>query len=46
LAKWDFARHKLPVKWQMVKSTKNLCGSNQMQVAEVAKAGLTASLQP
>ncbi|MCW4003115.1 MAG: glycosyltransferase [Candidatus Bathyarchaeota archaeon] len=23
-AKWDFARHKLPFKWQMVKSTKNL----------------------
>jgi poly-beta-1,6-N-acetyl-D-glucosamine synthase len=24
LAKWDFARHNLPVKWKMVKSTKNL----------------------
>ena len=23
-AKWDFARHKLPFKWQMVKTTKNL----------------------
>lgn len=24
LARWDFARHKLPIKWPMVKTTKNL----------------------
>ena len=24
LAKWDFARHNLPIKWKMVKTTKNL----------------------
>jgi cellulose synthase/poly-beta-1,6-N-acetylglucosamine synthase-like glycosyltransferase len=30
LAEWDFARRKLPVKWKMVKTTKNLQNSCEM----------------
>jgi len=44
LAKWDFARHKLPVKWQMVKSTKNLCDANLTLYADVAPVRLGASV--
>lgn len=28
-AKWDFARHNLPIKWKMVKSTKNLQATSE-----------------
>ncbi len=45
LAKWDFARHNLPVKWQMVKSTKNLCDSQQtMLLAGVEPVKIEASM--
>lgn len=45
LAKWDFARHTLPVKWQMVKSTKNLCDTQQtLLFADVTPVGIEASM--
>jgi poly-beta-1,6-N-acetyl-D-glucosamine synthase len=37
-AKWDFARHRLPFKWKMVKTTKNL--------QEVSEAALLSKIQP
>ena len=32
LAKWDFARHNLPIKWKMVKSTKNLQSASEVML--------------
>jgi cellulose synthase/poly-beta-1,6-N-acetylglucosamine synthase-like glycosyltransferase len=37
-AQWDFARHKLPIKWKMAKSTKNL--------QEASEAALLAKIEP
>jgi cellulose synthase/poly-beta-1,6-N-acetylglucosamine synthase-like glycosyltransferase len=35
-SKWDFARHNLPIKWKMVKSTKNLQdSSNAMLLSKI-----------
>lgn len=38
LAKWDFSRHNLPIKWQMVKTTKNL--------QNVTEASLLSKIEP
>ncbi|MCW4001030.1 MAG: glycosyltransferase [Candidatus Bathyarchaeota archaeon] len=46
LAKWDFARHNLPVKWTMAKSTKNLFDSKETSLlAGIAPVGLDGSLE-
>src|SRR5665647_25990 len=31
-AKWDFARHNLPIKWKIVKSTKNLQNNSELRL--------------
>jgi poly-beta-1,6-N-acetyl-D-glucosamine synthase len=46
LAKWDFARHNLPIKWQMVKTTKNLQNSSEaMLLAKIEPIGLRNSME-
>ena len=32
LAKWDFARHNLPIKWKMVKTTKSLQSASEVML--------------
>ena len=44
-AKWDFARHKLPFKWQMVKTTKSLQNAEAMLLARIEPIGLRHSVE-
>jgi len=45
-AKWDFARHNLPIKWKMVKTTKNLqITSEAMQTSEIEPFIIIAPLE-
>jgi len=41
LGKWDFARHKLPFKWKMVKTTKNL--QDMTEAMQLTKIELISS---
>jgi hypothetical protein len=41
LAEWDFSRHKLPIKWRMVKTTKNLhIAAESMLLAKLEPIGV------
>ncbi len=45
-AQWDFARHKLPIKWKMAKSTKNLQNvSEAMLLSKVEPLGIVQTVE-
>lgn len=47
LAKWDFARHNLPIKWQMVKTTKSLQNvSEALMLSKIEPIGLRPPMEP
>ncbi len=45
-AKWDFARHNLPIKWKMVKSTKSLQSASEvMLLSKIEPLGIKQTLK-
>jgi cellulose synthase/poly-beta-1,6-N-acetylglucosamine synthase-like glycosyltransferase len=45
LAKWDFSRRNLPIKWKLVKTTKNLqCASDALSISEMDQPSISNTL--
>jgi cellulose synthase/poly-beta-1,6-N-acetylglucosamine synthase-like glycosyltransferase len=45
LAKWDFSRRNLPIKWKLVKTTKNLqCSSDALSISDVEHPSISNSM--